>query len=67
MTINAANRLSGLVAVLPAIAFASSPQIYSLAWRPDGSGVAVGGYKEVRIGKNPARMYRTHGYSHEIN
>jgi len=24
-------------------------QIYSMAWRPDGGAVALGGYKEVRL------------------
>src|ERR1700687_3744820 len=28
---------------------ASGPQIYSMAWRPDGAVIALGGYKEVRL------------------
>jgi len=28
---------------------AAAPQIYSLAWRPDGATIALGGYKEVRL------------------
>src|SRR5688572_4854380 len=28
---------------------APGPQIYSMAWRPDGAVIALGGYKETRI------------------
>jgi WD40 repeat protein len=32
-----------------AVIGAPKPQIYSIAWRPDGTQIAVGGYKETRI------------------
>ena len=28
---------------------APAPQIYSMAWRPDGAAIALGGYKETRL------------------
>jgi WD40 repeat protein len=33
----------------PAPAVSPAPQIYSLAWRPDGKAIAVGGYQTVRL------------------
>src|SRR5258705_361215 len=39
------------VAVLVSVAAlaAPSPQIYSMAWRPDGAMIALGGYREARL------------------
>src|SRR5207247_4327108 len=44
-------RLAHLVAIFAAAAAlaAPSPQIYSMAWRPDGAVIALGGYKEARL------------------
>src|ERR1700693_71457 len=41
----------GLAAHFIALAVVAlpQPQIYSIAWRPDGAQIAVGGYKEVRL------------------
>jgi WD40 repeat protein len=32
-----------------AVLGAPKPQLYSMAWRPDGSQIAIGGYKETRL------------------
>jgi WD40 repeat protein len=43
-------RLAAISALLTLTACAApAPQIYSLAWRPDGAIIALGGYKEVRL------------------
>src|SRR6266480_4208656 len=31
------------------LALAAPPQTYSLAWRPDGAVIALGGYRETRL------------------
>jgi WD40 repeat protein len=41
----------------------SAPQIYSMAWRPDGGMLALGGYKEVRLldgGRKPIGTLEGH-------
>lgn len=42
-------RLAAIFALTAAACAAPAPQIYSLAWRPDGAAIALGGYKEVRL------------------
>ena len=42
-------RLAAIFALTAAASAAPAPQIYSLAWRPDGAAIALGGYKEVRL------------------
>ncbi len=41
--------LLALLLCLPLSAAVSSRQIYSLAWRPDGKALALGGYQDVRL------------------
>src|SRR5437764_5315474 len=41
---------AAVAALAPIAALAApGPQIYSMAWRPDGAMIALGGYKEVRL------------------
>src|SRR3989442_14215567 len=39
----------GVVAMGVVALAAPSPQIYSMAWRPDGALIALGGYREARL------------------
>jgi len=44
-------------------AAAASPQVYSIAWRPDGAALAAGGYREVRLidaSRNPIATLSGH-------
>lgn len=45
----AAHQQRVLVQLLTLAAAAAPAQVYSLAWSPDGSTLATGGYKEVRL------------------
>jgi WD40 repeat protein len=67
-----------VVVWVPLLAYAAAgpaPQIYSMAWRPDGGILALGGYKEVRLldgGRKPigrleghAEAVRAVAFSHD--
>src|SRR3954463_5663183 len=45
----AARAAMGLGVATLTVLTVSAAEIYSMAWRPDGSAVALGGYKEVRL------------------
>ena len=45
----AARAAIGLAVSALTVLTVSAAQIYSMAWRPDGGAVALGGYKEVRL------------------